>query len=333
MSYSRDWNDGLITNQTLFGGAGQAHSVVSGRCRVSSNANNSVTSRLNDAPSTANFEATFLATYRTSRSTAFTYRTSYWDNGDGTHAYLAHIGTNTIDLYRGTNSVTASWTLIKSYSITLTAGTDYNIKVRAIGNYHEIWLNGMQLISVYDATHPNAGQFGFRVSGSVTDYSEYDNLVITDLAATDTNRGTLGRSNAPLVGKTTLQTPPILGTVNTSIHKTYNLYAAPNFNVKNGGVAGRHFTPIWSNYLSNPIYVDATGYIAGVVKLEGVVQKNTLVKLYYEPNGKYVSETITDANGLFIFRGLEVGQPYYTVLAYKNNYNVLSKANIRPKKY
>lgn len=331
--YSRDWNDGLTTNQTLFGTGGQAQAVVSSRLRLTSNASAVAVVRMDAAPSTTDFEATYTYMFNTSRYGGLTYRTTSWLNTDGTLAYLAQIQAGAIYLYRGTNSTGTTWTQIATYSFPYVAATDYSIKVRVVGSYHEVWVDGVLRISAYDATFPNTGLFGFRSSGTVTGYNEIDALIINDInPLTASNRDSIGLYPKKIFDTTTITIPVTLTSTSKTLNYNHSFFTPEAFNTKYGVIEIKQFTPVWNDYLINPIYTDATGYISGVVLLDGQPVINTTVRLFYNVNGKFISETKTNENGEFTFLNLEVGKPYYTVIAYNNGYNNLIKNAISPKK-
>jgi len=346
--FTRNWDDSLLTGQVLWGTGGQTHSVVSGRCRLGVNANLLCVSQFSNETAVADFDLSIIMNFSTSMTVGMVYRTTSWMNLDGTMAYLVQLNSTTLSLYRGTNSTTNSWTLIKNLALTHTAGTDYLIRIRAVGAYHEVWENGTLKINEYDNTHLGAGQFGLRIGGTAGTYCEYDNLQVNDISAPSFNRGAIvtpTRSNIVInsntnnrgyvldrfVLKTTnpLYTPAATTTIEnknplytpTYSPKTINTVLTPNKKRK---------MAVWSRAF-NVLNVDTTGSISGTVKVNNVAVPNTLVRIYFKENGFYINEIYTDGNGAFKFDFLEVGKPYYTVIAYVSQYNTLVYEDVKPK--
>lgn len=77
------------------------------------------------------------------------------------------------------------------------------------------------------------------------------------------------------------------------------------------------------SYVAGNIRTNMYGVISGVVRVEGVLWPNALVRLYYNIDGMPISYTYTDENGAFYFNYLEVGKSYYSVIAYKDGFNAL----------
>lgn len=85
----------------------------------------------------------------------------------------------------------------------------------------------------------------------------------------------------------------------------------------------------WAMTGSNP-FPDTTGYISGIVKVEGVLWSNVIVRLYYEDNGFFIGYTYTDENGEFRFDELEYNVPKYTVIAYHEGFNAMVMRSVAP---
>jgi len=77
-------------------------------------------------------------------------------------------------------------------------------------------------------------------------------------------------------------------------------------------------------------FPDVSGAISGTTKLNNVLTPNIVVQLYYNVNGRCITQTKTDANGAFSFIGLEKGHAYYTVVAYYPNLNAISYNEVIP---
>jgi hypothetical protein len=50
---------------------------------------------------------------------------------------------------------------------------------------------------------------------------------------------------------------------------------------------------------------NVTGSLSGTLKISNVAQANRLIRLYYRPNGKVVSQTYSASDGTFSFSGLD----------------------------
>lgn len=105
------------------------------------------------------------------------YRTTGWQNNNDTYAYTAMLNqdphdthTSTVQLGRGTNSSTGagSYTSISEVSLPaqLVAGTSHRLTIVVSGSTHQISVDGVQYISVSDATYSAAGEVAFRVYNS-----------------------------------------------------------------------------------------------------------------------------------------------------------------------
>lgn len=61
--------------------------------------------------------------------------------------------------------------------------TDPVLKARSVGNEHKGYVNGVEVISVTDAFHPNEGQVGFRFNSGAGGTWRADDLHVTALGA------------------------------------------------------------------------------------------------------------------------------------------------------
>lgn len=109
------------------------------------------------------------------------------------------------------------------------------------------------------------------------------------------------------------------------------IYEMPDFSTANHSPQPIfQIIPVWA-YSDNP-FLDTSGSLYGIAKVHGVILTNTIIRLYYKPNGFFIAETRSDPNGAFHFDLLEVGKPYYTVIAYKNGSNALIADAVSPVK-
>lgn len=82
--------------------------------------------------------------------------------------------------------------------------------------------------------------------------------------------------------------------------------------------------------ITDTTLIDTTGYISGIFIHNNDPVPNAIVRLYYEPNGLLIESQRTLADGSFRFNSLEVGNALYTILGYKDGYNVVSIADLVP---
>ena len=59
--------------------------------------------------------------------------------------------------------------------------------------------------------------------------------------------------------------------------------------------------------------VNGIGRLEGIVEVDEVLVSNSLVRLYVEDTREYVDEMLTDANGKFLFDGLNMNKKYFLV--------------------
>lgn len=334
MVFTRDWEDGLTTGQTIFGTGGPTHSVVGGRYNLGANANTSAISRFDEAPQLVDFDATTTMYYYTNKIPGFIYRTTYFGNTEGGSAYLVQIEPARITLYRGTNSTGTTWTLlVASPAITHTDAVSYEMRIRAVGPYHEVYENGVLVLSAYDYVYPGAGYFGFRKSGSVAGSCEFDNITITELIGDQSYRGQIGQYPE-------LQEVLVAGTMYKNV-KTPNpkevyrtiVYTPVNTQCVLEQTSMRRILPIWTLISTPEVHkVDTTGRITGTVEIGTNLITDAMVRLYYKASGGLIEEKRTDALGTFRFDLLETDKPYYTVIAYVPQYNAQIYDSIAPKK-
>jgi hypothetical protein len=171
--FSRDWTDGLVTGQTLFGGGTPTHSVVGGRYRLSVTAQgrsrfDAIAARADGAaevdivvPSGA---AIAGIVYRSTLASGWTWA-AWIDTGTG-HVRLAR--------------TVPSLTIVSSAAVTLTPGATVRLRVEFVGQRHRIWLGATPLIDVNDVHATAAGEVGL-LAGDGTVTVDFDNFALTRL--------------------------------------------------------------------------------------------------------------------------------------------------------
>lgn len=189
---ARNWNDAVISNQTLYGSSSPAQGTVKQQFFLTSGNAADVRSRLDFAGSSIqDFTAevdVILGVANT--KIGLVYRCTGWQNNNDTYAYVACISTTQVQLARGTNSASGSGSATNigtPVSITLTAGQTYRLKVVVSGNSHKVYVNDVLYISQTDSTFTAAGYVGLRFynnSGS-TQTGTFDNFgVVKALSGT-----------------------------------------------------------------------------------------------------------------------------------------------------
>lgn len=81
---------------------------------------------------------------------------------------------------------------------------------------------------------------------------------------------------------------------------------------------------------STNTFLDTSGSLYGTAKVHGQIWANTIIRLYYRPNGFLIQSDLSDDLGKFHFDFLEVGKPYYTVVAFKDGKNALIADSVSP---
>jgi len=87
---------------------------------------------------------------------------------------------------------------------------------------------------------------------------------------------------------------------------------------QSGGVFHRKYLP------------DTSGRISGVVKIEGVLRGNIIVRLYYKRTGSIVKEVRTLQDGSFIFKDIPMNGEKYLVLASSEGFNAVVFDDVLP---
>jgi len=178
LTYTRDWNDNLIANQTLFGAAGAAHSASSGKFNLlTSSISTDAKSRFDDVPSITDFDLTVDVVVNTAVSqVGICFRGSYWSNTNDTFAYAVYLRDTYIDFGKGSNSAIGSWTSLSLVSQSFSLGVTYKLRVRMTGNRVNVWVDDVLLIDKTDNTY-TSGQIALRAYAATTAV-QYDNLTI-----------------------------------------------------------------------------------------------------------------------------------------------------------
>ena len=186
--WARDWDDGLLSNQTTFiqsGGSFNTYTAASGALRVASSASRVVWIRMDAAPQIADgfLQADVALEQSTSAAYAIlVYRTASaaFGNSQGCFAYRVAMNSGTVYLERGQNNAGGgAVTTIASASISTTANVAGVLLVQFQGSSHRVWFNDSLVIDETDATYTGAGAIGVGAqSDADIVVSRIDNLTV-----------------------------------------------------------------------------------------------------------------------------------------------------------
>jgi len=91
--------------------------------------------------------------------------------------------------------------------------------------------------------------------------------------------------------------------------------------------------PVWSDWTTSLqlLATDIGGTLSGTVKLDGVLQANAPVSVYYRKNGKLISRIKTDINGAWQLTGLDRSvSDYYAVAQTDSAFNSIVYDKLTP---
>lgn len=165
---TRNWNNGSVSGQTLYGNGSPTQGVTSGVFNLTCTAMNETRSRLDFAGQWADFTATVdaglggIVPYN-----SLVYRTTGWSNTDATYAYAIEFNLSRIQLMIGSNGGANNPATLALVNISpaLSPGT-YTLKVVVSGNNHQISLNDTQYIN-YTQSGPVSGYGPYTAAGSL----------------------------------------------------------------------------------------------------------------------------------------------------------------------
>lgn len=198
-TYTRNWNDHLITNQTFFPNGGAATESASSGAYVINNPANTATSysRFDFASVASDFtiECDMQNGSGSDIGSGVILRSTFWAAGKNAFAYAVLLNTNqssgpssTAQLVKGSNvlSGTSTTTLATYTGISFSSGTTYHFKIVVSGSRFRVYINGSgtAAIDVIDSTYLNPGYVGYTIySGSFSGGSPFscqiDNFQIT----------------------------------------------------------------------------------------------------------------------------------------------------------
>lgn len=190
VTYYRDWNDGLVTNQTTYSSGSGTVTNPGTYCKLTpSSTSTDVKTWLDFVPNCVDFDATFSVIFPTGsgpwQQVSLIYRTTYKGSGNDTYAYALLITQIEVSFGHGSNSSSSSWTSLGTTTISQLANdTWHTVRVVVAGTSHSIYVNGTLINTWTDSTYTNAGSVGFRLwAASSTTYLGVDSFTLTAAAA------------------------------------------------------------------------------------------------------------------------------------------------------
>lgn len=193
--WKRNWDNGDLSNQTLYGDATSvpAQSIWYKALQLRIGTGFDVRSRLDFAGQWQDFVCEFDTQFPDTDSANYglVYRTTGWQNNNDTYAYSAFLSNAGVAIGKGTNSSTGtgSFTSLGSASITFTAGNWYHVKVVVSGTSHKLYVDDVLYVNITDATYTATGYLGLRhyYNGASSRHSGYfDNFGVMTSAFSGT---------------------------------------------------------------------------------------------------------------------------------------------------
>lgn len=184
----RNWDDGSIASQTLYGDGSPGHGTDRHRLFTSTNgAGNEVHDRFDFAGNSwkdfrLDIDITIPAT--ANEGIGVVYRTTNWNNGDSTYGWVVDVQPNAIKLGYGSNTgATGTYTNVATFnpaSFAPTPGSVHTLTVIVQSTTHTIYLDGVQYIQITSAIFNQAGYVAthaYNNSGANVSYF-FDNFGI-----------------------------------------------------------------------------------------------------------------------------------------------------------
>jgi len=178
---TRNWDDGNISGQTLYGGGATGPStattcyqyVDSKQFRLQLHQSTEARSRMDIAGgSWGDFQMEFdVSVDNPNMKVGCVYRTTGWSNYDGTFAYGVEIAGTTVKLFKGSNNGGASSNFAvtqvgSTATVNLTSQAMHRVKLNISGSTHNIYLDDVLVINATDSTYTSAGYVGLRISNN-----------------------------------------------------------------------------------------------------------------------------------------------------------------------
>ena len=292
--WKRDWDNGSLAQQTLYGDQANppAQSIWYKALQLRVSPGFDARARLDFAGQWQDFVAEFDTQFPDTDSANYgiVYRTTGWQNNNDTYAYSAFLSNTGVAIGKGTNnSVGAgSFTSLGSASVSLIAGNWYHVKLVVAGTSHKLYVNDVLYVSITDATYTAAGYLGLRhyYNGGASRHSGYfDNFGIMTSAFVGTRvHQPLNLSACQIVTNSIIQ---------------WNVLVPPNctFLVESSLDGGAHYTAC-TNGAAIP------GLSPGI-NVSGIF---LLIRETYSTNNANVTPTLTGITTYVVGQFQSVGQ-------------------------
>jgi hypothetical protein len=199
----RDWDDGVISSQSLYGTGSPAHFDSYGTLAVRCDNIAEVRSRLDFAGTWQNFVLEIdVQIPDNSGNYGVTFRTTSWNNTNDTYAYNAYISPTEVALAKGTNGGSGGFTSIASVAVTFATNTWYRLKITASGSTLKVAVDDVEYINTTDSSYSSAGYIAVRhFNNSGSRHSAFfDNfgIMATSMVGTRTNTALSNAALAPV---------------------------------------------------------------------------------------------------------------------------------------
>lgn len=207
----RNWDNGSVSNQTIWGLTSPSQSVYQGGMKLSTGSNSEAHSQLNFAGNWQNFTMSvdIQIPNAGSQTIGVIYRTTNWANGNNSGAWVVDVSTTNLQLGYGSNSGTGNGTYTNVFNLgsaffTPQAGSWHTIRIVTSGTNHQVFFDGVQYVNITNSTYNQSGGFALhanQTTGTTQSYF-FDNFgVVQNLTGTYTSQnlslnsvGTVGDS-------------------------------------------------------------------------------------------------------------------------------------------
>jgi hypothetical protein len=173
--YTRNWDDGNATSQTMFGVSTPSSIADRQAFHILLATGSDARSRQDYVGNQQDFTCEVdVLVDNANASIGIVYRTTHWENNDKTYAYMAEVTLGAIKLQRGTNSATTTLTMISNVALSVSSGNWHRLKVVVAGSNHKVYLDDVLYINATDATFGATGGIALRTwNGTGSNYTAF----------------------------------------------------------------------------------------------------------------------------------------------------------------
>lgn len=183
--FTRNWNDSVIQEQTLYGNTSPAQSITTDKkFKLVSAATTDAKSKFVGIQDTADFDVEFdVVIPAAGVDGGLAYRTTSWQNANDTFGYFAGFGSAYVYISRGSNSTNSSYAeLIGGVAHGVLVGATARIRIVVVGQVHKYYVNGVLKITLTNSLYTAAGGIALRVYNATSGVL-FDNFTFTPLTA------------------------------------------------------------------------------------------------------------------------------------------------------